>query len=91
MAAANYYFKPDAVTNPFIGLGIGTLYANRDVNMGMFTMEDDTWQFALRPEIGTRITTMNVDLILAAKYMMGFESDNLEATNYFSINVGFVF
>jgi hypothetical protein len=59
--------------------------------MGMFTMEDDAWQFALRPEVGTLISTMNVDLILALKYMAAFKAGDTDAQNYFSINVGFVF
>lgn len=91
LATADYHFKPDTKADPFVGVGIGTLYANRDVDMGMFTMEDDAWQFALRPEVGVLINTYNVNLILAAKYMMGFKTDNFDATNYFTINVGLVF
>jgi len=91
LAAADYYFKPDAQANPFIGLGLGTLYANRDVDMGMYTMEDDAWQFALRPEIGTIIYTNSADIILAAKYMMGFKTSDMAANNYFTINLGIVF
>lgn len=91
LATFDYHLKPDANTNPFVGVGIGTLYANRDVDMGMFTMEDDAWQFALRPEVGVLINTYNVNLIVAAKYMMGFKTDNFDATYYFTINVGLVF
>jgi outer membrane protein len=91
LAAADYYFKPDQTFNPFIGLGLGTLYSYHDVDMGMFTMEDDAWQFALRPEVGTLISTMNVDLILALKYMAAFKAGDTDAQNYFTINVGFVF
>jgi outer membrane protein len=91
LAAADYYFKPDANTNPFIGLGLGTIYVFRDVDMGMFTMEDDDWQFALRPQVGTVITMQGIDLMLAAKYMMGFKTDDMAANNYFTINVGLIF
>jgi outer membrane protein len=91
LAAFDYYIKPDTQINPFVGLGIGTLYANREVDMGMFTRQDDAWQFALRPQIGTMINTNNINLILAAKYMMGFEANSMDATNYFTINVGIVF
>jgi outer membrane protein len=91
LAAADYYFEPDGQFNPFIGLGIGTLYSYRDVDMGMFTMEDDAWQFAIRPEVGTTIYTPGIDFLVALKYNMAFKANDTEAQNYFSLNLGFVF
>jgi len=91
LATLDYHLKPDTSTDPFIGLGIGTLYANRNIDMGMFSMQEDAWQFALRPEIGTTISTYNADFIVAAKYMMGFKTNDFDATNYFTINLGIVF
>jgi opacity protein-like surface antigen len=91
LAAANYYFKPDETFNPFVGLGVGTLFSSRDVDMGMFTMENDGWQFVLRPEVGTLINTMNIDFILALKYVTAFKTDVINAQNYLTLNVGIVF
>jgi outer membrane protein len=91
LAAADYYFKPDTKINPFVGLGLGTIYINRDVDMGMYTIEDDDWQFALRPQVGTVVTMQGIDLMLAAKYMMGFKTNDMEANNYFTVNVGIIF
>lgn len=90
-AAADYYLKPDETLNPFVGLGIGTLFSNRDVDMGVFTMEDDAWQFALRPEIGTMISTQNVNLLIAAKYVTAFKAGDTDAQSYFTLNLGLVF
>jgi len=91
LAAADYYFKPDEKFNPFVGLGLGTIYVYRDVDMGMFTLEDDDWQFALRPQVGTIISMQSFDLMLAGKYMMGFKTDDMEANNYFTLNIGLIF
>jgi len=91
LAAFDYYLKPDMQFNPFIGLGIGTLYTYRDIDMGMFTRESDVWQFALRPQIGAIISTPAADLIVGAKYFSGFKANDTEGQQYFTINVGLVF
>jgi len=91
LAAFDYYLKPDTQFNPFVGLGLGTLYTYRDLDMGMFTLESDVWQFALRPQIGVMITTPSADLIVAAKYFSGFKANDTEGQQYFTINVGLVF
>ena len=91
LAAFDYYIKPDTQFNPFIGVGIGTLYTNRDLDMGMFTIQSDVWQFALRPEVGVLITTSSMDLIVGAKYYNGFKANDTEGQQYFTINLGLVF
>ena len=91
LATFDYYLKPDNQFNPFVGLGLGTLYTYRDLDMGMFTMESDVWQFALRPQVGVLITTPSADLIVAAKYFSGFKANDTEGQQYFSLNIGLVF
>jgi outer membrane protein W len=91
LAAFDYYLKPDTKVNPFIGLGVGTLYTYRDLDMGMFTMESDVWQFALRPQVGAMISTPAADLIIGAKYFSGFKAKDTDGQQYFTINVGLVF
>ena len=91
LAAVDYYLNPDTQFNPFIGLGLGTLYTYRDLDMGMFTRESDAWQFALRPEIGVLITTPSIDVIVGAKYFAGFKAGDTEGQQYFTINFGLVF
>jgi outer membrane protein len=91
LAAFDYYLKPDTQYNPFVGLGIGTLYSNREVDMGMFTRQTDAWQFVLRPQVGVMVSTPSADLIIGAKYFNGFKSNDFEGQQYFTINVGVVF
>jgi len=91
LAAFDYYLIPDTQFNPFIGLGIGTLYTNRDLDMGMYRWKTNVWQFALRPEIGVIVSTGGMDLILGAKYYSGFKAKDVEGQQYFTINVGLAF
>lgn len=93
LAAFDYYLKPDTYFNPFVGLGIGTLYVNRQVDMGMYRWTEDAWQFALRPEIGVMYSKpgMGTEFILAAKYFSGLAAKELDGQQYFTINLGIVF
>ena len=91
LAAIDYYLKADTKYNPFVGLGIGTLYTSRDVDMGLYRTNSDVWQFALRPQIGVLVSTRSADLILGAKYFSGFKSKDDEGQQYFTINLGIVF
>ena len=68
LAAFDYYIKPDTGINPFIGLGLGTIYNNRYVDMGLYRLKSDVWQFALRPQIGVLYNLGGSDLLLAVKY-----------------------
>ena len=39
-------------SRPFIGLKTGTYYINRRVDVGIWTVSDNTWHFGLAPELG---------------------------------------
>ena len=91
LAAFDYYLKPDQKFNPFVGLGVGTIYYFRDLDMGMLTTESDAWQFALRPEAGVLVNIQGLDFLVGAKYFMGFDANDLDAQSYFAINVGLIF
>ena len=90
--AADYYLKPGEDINPFAGLGIGTMYSLRNTDMGQYTVEEDAWNFALRPEIGV-LFAANPDMSLSVtgKYYYGFEAGDLPAQSYFALSLGFVF
>jgi outer membrane protein len=90
--SADYYFKPGEKVNPFVGLGAGTLSTRRNVDMNLYTVENNVWGFALRPEAGVLVNANpGMDVILVGKYNYGFKTAGLEAQSYFTFNVGFVF
>jgi outer membrane protein len=90
--AADYYLKPDDKLNPFVGLGIGTMYSLRNTDMGQYRFEQDAWHFALRPEAGFLYeANEGLSLSVTGKYYYGFEAGDLDAQSYFALNFGFVF
>lgn len=87
----NYYLgdEGDAI-RPFIGLGVGTTYFERKIEMGLYASTTDAWQFSIQPEAGLIYelsTTMGA--FVGAKYTQGFNTSELDGQSYISINVGF--
>src|SRR6478735_7886331 len=73
--AVDYYFQPDTKINPFAGLGLGTMYSLRHTDMGQYSLKQDAWHFALRPEIGVLMeVTPDVSLAVTGKYYYGFQA-----------------
>ena len=92
LAAMDFYLKPDETINPFVGLGLGTMYSLQNTDMSAYTYEKDAWHFALRPEIGVILDIApGMGFMIASKYYYGFKAGDLPAQGYFTINVGFVF
>jgi opacity protein-like surface antigen len=92
MASVDYYFKPKTKINPFVGFGIGGNYILQRVDMGVFTSEDEAFQFAFRPEAGVIFAAgPNTDLVFAAKYLIGSGSNSLDGQSYLALNLGFIF
>jgi outer membrane protein len=92
LLSADYMLKPDEVFNPYVGFGIGTMYSERETDMGMFQTSENTWHFALKPELGFMYAiNQAADLKVSARYYYGFKTNNMDAQSYFTINFGFVF
>jgi outer membrane protein len=90
--AGDHYFKPGEKLNPFVGLGVGTLYTKRNTDMNLYTLETKVWAFALRPEAGVLVNANpSLDFILVGKYNYGFSAGGLDAQSYFTFNIGLVF
>lgn len=94
LASVNYYFSPGQRFNPYFGLGIGTIYTLRNTDMNLYTIEQDAWNFALQPSLGTVYKVNDsAKLHLSIRYNNGFKagSELTEAQSYLNLNVGFVF
>jgi hypothetical protein len=93
IATFTYFSKPEESTNPFVGLGIGTVYTRRNTDMNVYTLEQEAWNFALVPEIGVQLTiSEGVAVAISGKYYYGFEAGELTGDqSYFALNVGFAF
>lgn len=93
MIATDYYLKPGEDLNPFIGLGVGTLYTKRDTDMGIFRLEQDAWSLAFAPQIGFYYSVnRNNGISFSAKYNLGLAAGDFDsAQSYLSLNIGFIF
>lgn len=86
-----YYLSPGEKINPFIGVGIGTMYLDRYTDMGIFRVSNDSWHFAMKPEAGVRVNlSPDMDLTLAFRYNNAFKTEDDNNQNYMTFNVGFV-
>jgi len=94
LVSGTYYLSPGETFNPFVGLGIGTIYTRRNTDMSSYTVEQEAWNFALQPEVGF-LYYLNDEtaLTVSGKFNQGFQagSELTEAQSFFSLNLGFTF
>jgi hypothetical protein len=93
-ATLTYFSKPDGPVNPFVTMGIGTMYTRRNTDMNVYTREQEAWHFLLQPEVGVQAMIGDgVAFSVSGKYYHGFEagSDLNDPQSYFALNVGFTF
>ena len=92
---ASYFLKPGEQINPFVGLGVGTIYTLRNTDMNLYTIEQEAWNFALKPAIGFLINTgsPSTSAHVSLNYNYGFQAGTelKKAQSYLSLNVGFSF
>lgn len=56
MAIGRYYFDDDnSAVRPYVGLGLGTSWTEKRLEVGQFSSTISRWQFAMAPEIGILI------------------------------------
>lgn len=91
LLAGSYYFMPEYTINPYASVGVGTVYSKRDTDLGSVRFTNDTWHFALKPEVGV-IYQFNEKLgaKLSAKYYQMFSNDDFDNQSYLSVNLGIV-
>jgi hypothetical protein len=93
LAVAEYVFNPGQKLRPFAGLGLGTMYSQRDTQMYVYSVEENAWHFAMSPRAGIMYELgYTTKLYLGLKYNVGLQSgDFTKAQSYLAVNVGFVF
>ena len=89
LLSADYFISSDKPLKPYVGLGIGTIYSERATDMNLYRLEEKTWQFALKGELGI-LYELNyaTSIKFAAKYYNGFKTGTLDNQGYFSLSLG---
>jgi hypothetical protein len=92
LVTGEYSFKPVEKLNPYVNLGMGTIYSRRNTDMGTFTLEEEAWHFALKPEIGLIYDlSFSTGFKVGAKYYTGLAAGDLETQSYLAISAGLTF
>lgn len=92
LVKAEYNFRPEETIQPFINLGIGAMYSRRDTDMGVWRLREETWHFAMKPEIGALYNiSFNTSLRIGAKYYTGFSAGDLDTQSFFALSFGLAF
>ena len=92
LVSAEYFISAFNSVKPYVGFGIGTMYSERSIDMGMYRLKQNPWHFAIKPEVGVLWEmSYSTALKVAGKYYNGFKAGDLDNQGYFSISVGFAF
>jgi outer membrane protein len=91
-AQAEYFLTDGHDLMPYVSLGAGGLRIRRTTQFGLFEVNEDPWQFMLKPGFGcTYYLNQNAEMLLGIDYTVGFRSRDLEGQSYLGFNLGFVF
>jgi outer membrane protein len=83
------YYLPVDMFEPFVSMGVGTVWQENRLEIGTFAFTGNYWQFALRPEIGVIIPAGNTYATAKLSYTQGFKTENAPALSYLSLGLGF--
>jgi opacity protein-like surface antigen len=83
------YFGGNMDLKPFAGVGVGTAYAKRTNDVGVFSINDDKWLFNVAPEIGMFYdVNYRSKLSVKLKYNYSPKAGDFPAMSYLSLGVG---
>ncbi len=73
---------------PFFGLGVGTQLVKQRVDVGQWRISENTWHFALAPEIGVVLPVRSdAKLFISGKYNYAVKASD-RTHSYFAFNIG---
>ncbi|SHM82406.1 Outer membrane protein beta-barrel domain-containing protein [Chitinophaga jiangningensis] len=93
-ATAHYYFNSWKPVMPYIGVGLGAMYAEQTIYYNIFEDNTYNWGFVVRPEVGVLIRPNNGNwgILAGAHYQYATNKNDLFDQNSlksFGFNVGF--
>jgi opacity protein-like surface antigen len=92
MVTGYYHFGEDGDIRPYIGTGLGVSNMIQRTDLGLFTDENNTWNFALAPEIGVLIPlSFSTAITAGATYNLAFKSGNSLNYSWLTFKIGFAF
>ncbi len=90
--AWQYHFQPEENFDFFAGLGTGLIRHRQEVDMGLFALPLDAWQFVIRPEAGVIWNYSDYSALkLGVRYYGSFSDNDLPSRSFVTTNIGLVF
>jgi hypothetical protein len=91
LAVVRYYVDLGGTAMFYPALGIGTAYTNREVNAGWVAVHDDTWRFAVAPQLGLAWHTYGPDPLIQVKYTYAPGGGDYPTESWVSFELGTFF
>jgi len=87
LATAHKYFGERRQPRVYVGLGAGMAWTEARVNIGVFTLDDSSWDFTAVPEVGVMLPLAGFsELMFNAKYQWSAGDLGTQAL-YFNIGI----
>jgi len=92
LAETRWSLKAGNHAQPYVGIGVGTLYVSRSTDFGLYRINTDTWQFCVRPEAGLMFNIQpGMKAVLGVKWYSAFNTSDLDGQSFISANIGLLF
>jgi hypothetical protein len=91
LAVGRYYVELSPIVSFFPALGIGTIYTNRVVDVGIVALYDDFWHFGVAPQVGLLFHTDGPDPVVDVKYNVAVGGSESPTEMWFTAEVGLLF
>ena len=87
----SYFMSTSGNFTPFVSVGIGTMYNSQEQDLGLYTIEQDAWQFSVRPEVGFEYKiNYGFGLRAAARYNYAADSGDLDGLSHIGLALGVI-
>ncbi len=93
LVTAHYYVETGGKIKPYAGMGIGTVYSEQRVDVGLSSIYSDSWAFGVQPEVGVYIPFgyNGTGINLAVRYLYGTSAGDLNQLSMLNFAIGFGF
>jgi hypothetical protein len=85
---AHYYTGQPHGWRWFLGLNLGTMYADYRLDMGLYNYREENWHLALAPEVGLKFPYTMLLGYVSLRWNNGFAAGDVDEISYFAIRVG---
>lgn len=84
------YFSDDRRSSRFFaGLNAGGAWIERRTDVGLVSIKEDNWHFAVAPEVGWQLPWDSFLGYVSARYHYAFKAGDVEAQQWLEFKIGF--